>query len=320
VPHIATLHSTLAGAAPPEWVHLVPAGRFTGADGRGPYTLGDAQAVISASLPDGAKLPIDENHATDVAAPKGGPSPARGWIVAMETRPDGIWGRVEWTEEGRRLVADHAYRGISPVFVHSKSGDVQRILRAALTNTPNLEDLATLNSQGSTMDLVKLRAALGLGADADEAAILAAAEQQRSAHASQAVALTSLQSQLAQMQTAAIKPETVTALQSELATLKATQAKDRAVAFVDGAIKAGKPIAPLRDHYIARHSVDAEAVEKEVGALVSINAGGLDASGQPARHDTQDGDGLTEMESKICRNMGLDRKKFAEQLKKQKAA
>ena len=131
--------------SPPEWVHLVPAGTFHGVDGRGPYRLHDPDAVIKASLA-GGKLPIDENHATDLAAPSGGPSPARGWIVAMEPRPDGIWGRVDWTEAGAALWADRAYRGISPVLVNDKSGNVVRVLRAALTNAPNLPQLTTLHS------------------------------------------------------------------------------------------------------------------------------------------------------------------------------
>ena len=78
----------------PEWVHLIPAGTFSGADGRGPYTLHNPEAVITASIAAG-KLPIDENHAIDLAAPKGGPSPARGWIVELQSRTDGLWGKVE---------------------------------------------------------------------------------------------------------------------------------------------------------------------------------------------------------------------------------
>jgi phage I-like protein len=48
---VSSLHFTLAGNGAPEWVHLVPAGRFSGVDGRGPYTLADPAAVIAASLP-----------------------------------------------------------------------------------------------------------------------------------------------------------------------------------------------------------------------------------------------------------------------------
>jgi hypothetical protein len=45
-----------------------------------------AQSLAAA----GGKMPIDENHATDLAAPEGQPSPARGWIVALNARADSV--------------------------------------------------------------------------------------------------------------------------------------------------------------------------------------------------------------------------------------
>ncbi len=129
----------------PEWVHLLPAGQVRTVDGRGPYTVANATALCAASMA-GGKLALDENHATDLAAPKGLSAPARGWIVALQARQDGIWGKVVWTPEGRRLVP--GYRGISPVIRHDKSsGRIDAILRASLTNTPNLSGLVSLHSQ-----------------------------------------------------------------------------------------------------------------------------------------------------------------------------
>jgi phage I-like protein len=64
----------------PDWIHLLPAGEIATVDSRGPYKLTNAAALAAASLQAaGGRMPIDENHATDLAAPKGGPSPARGW-------------------------------------------------------------------------------------------------------------------------------------------------------------------------------------------------------------------------------------------------
>ncbi len=161
-----------AHAAVPEWVHLLPAGTIATQDPRGPYRVADAAALIAASMQAaGGKLPIDENHSTDLAAPQGGAAPARGWIVELAQREDGIWGRVEWTEAGRALVADGAYRGISPVIVHRKDGTITALLRAALTNTPNMIGLTTLHHEESNM-LQKLLEALGLKSDADEATAL----------------------------------------------------------------------------------------------------------------------------------------------------
>lgn len=324
------------GASVPDWIHLVPAGAFRGVDGRGPYQLTDPQAVIAASMADG-KLPIDENHATDLAAKAGQPSPARGWIVEMQAREDGIHGRVEWTDTGKQLMSEGAYRGISPVFVHDKGGAVLKVLRAALTNTPNLAQLETLHSQQETgMDLAAVRTALGLAETADEAAILAAITanaQTASAHSqslgriAQAAGLdaaatpdavvTALQAQRQAGDPSALAQQVV-ALQAQLTTLQQDTARRNAEGFVDGAIKAGKPINALRDHFVARHMADPAAVERELNALPSIHAGGvaiaLNARGEP------DGDEATPAEKMVAQKMGVDPKQLVAQRKKRAGA
>ena len=295
--HLVILHSPMpeAGAdVVPEWVHLVPAGTFTGVDGRGPYRVKDLAALAAASMKPG-RLVVDENHATDLAAPRGHSAPARGWIVEMQARADGLWGRVEWTAAGRALLADRAYRGISPAMAVDKRDKttVRAVLRASLVNDPNLP-LTTLpnRKQEPAVDRVKLRASLGLAEDADEAAILAAAEAARTAistHAAQlkqiadaakadkpevAAIVTVLQAR-GQDDGAELRKELV-ALQAKLTTLETAQKTERATAVVDKAIRDGKPIPKtLRDHYIARHAQDAEAVEKELAGLPSLHAGGV---------------------------------------------
>ncbi len=142
----AALRRAAVGAAilpageTPEWIELIPAGEFAGRDGRGPYRLTDAAAVIEASqaLRMDAGLPIDYDHATDFAAPAGRPAPAAGWIRGLEDRGGALWGRVEWTRHGAAAVAMREYRYISPVFEYAPSGEIVRLLRAALTNNPNL--------------------------------------------------------------------------------------------------------------------------------------------------------------------------------------
>ena len=157
---------TLPEGTAPDWLHLLPAGSVRTKDGRGPYRVRDAQALMSASLAAG-KLPLDENHATDLAAPKGGAAPARGWIVELQQRADGIWGRIEWTGTGRRIMEDREYRGVSPVIAHDAAGNVSAILRASLTNTPNLDGLTTLHSQEAAeqLDSVELDVVRALGLD-----------------------------------------------------------------------------------------------------------------------------------------------------------
>ena len=167
-----------SGAGVPEWVHLVPAGAFTGRDGRS-FRIRDMESVIAASLRLAVRgvLPLDYNHQLDLAK-NGQEAPAAGWVTELQARSDGIWGRVEWTPRGRERVASREYRFISPVFYHAPNGEVMALLRAALTNTPNLAQLKALNSAGTAMDpeqmMRDLRSALALPADAPPEAILKA--------------------------------------------------------------------------------------------------------------------------------------------------
>jgi phage I-like protein len=323
-----------ATAGAPEWVHLVPAGTVRGLDGRGPYTLADPAGVIARSMQAG-RLPIDENHSTDHALKAGGAAPARGWIVEMQAREDGIWGRVEWTPAGQALLEAREYRGISPVFTHTATdGEVLQLLRAALTNAPNLTQLTTLHTlnQETKLDLTALRRALGLPETADEAAIIAAAGAAHSAVATHTTALgeiaraaglaegaaapaivTALQTRAAAGDPAKMAADLV-ALQTQLTNLQQAQARAAAETAVDAAIRAGKPIpGSLRDHYIARHMQDPASVAKELDGLPSLKAGGLAAHAAGAGGAAADG--LTVEDREAIALLGID----AEQFKKQRA-
>lgn len=145
---VLELHSTQGQA--PEWIHVLPAGTFSGDDGRGPYHTPDPQKLIESSLlTRGRPLPIDYDHGTIL---KAGSSAAAGWITALQARADGIWGKVEWTDAGRKAVESREYRFLFPVFQLNKDekekggGTIVRILGAGLTNVPNLGQLIALNA------------------------------------------------------------------------------------------------------------------------------------------------------------------------------
>ncbi|MEX0852581.1 MAG: phage protease [Bauldia sp.] len=335
------------GQAAPEWIHLLPAGDVVTVDGRGPYRVEDAAALVNASLQAGNRLEIDENHATYLAAPKGLPSPARGWIVELQARDDGIWGRVEWTEAGRQLIADRAYRHISPVIVHRKGGQVIALRGASLVQHPNLRGLTALHSEESDMDLLaKLREALGLADDADEATALNAVTELKGS--------TSLQSALAPIakaagladdadQAAVLQAvttlatagadagkgggkgnakdgEAITALQAELATvttqlneLRTAGATDKATAFVDGEIAKGRVgVKPLRDHYIAMHAADPARVEKEIGAFPILGHSG--ATIAPPAKDKDGNVSLHAEHRTAAKLLGIDAQAYAKTL------
>jgi phage I-like protein len=178
----------LSSSAPPEWVMLIPAGEFSGRDGRGPFRLANAARVIAATEALGltAGVPIDYDHATDFAAPKGRPAPAAGWIRKLEERDGALWGCVDWTPHGAKAITSREYRYISPVFQYSPDGAVTRLLRAGLTNNPNLyltaisaraAAVAAPHPEGSNaMDtlLQQLCEMLGLDDDASPDEVLAA--------------------------------------------------------------------------------------------------------------------------------------------------
>jgi phage I-like protein len=156
----------------PKWIELLPAGDFAGRDGRGPFRLSNPAAVIAATsrLRLEAGLPIDYDHATDFAAPAGRPAPAAGWSLALEVRDGALWGKVEWTAHGASAVVTHEYRYISPVFEYSEDGEVQRLLRAALTKNPNLylKAISARDAGGVCNHARQLRQERGAAADRED--------------------------------------------------------------------------------------------------------------------------------------------------------
>jgi phage I-like protein len=133
----------------PEWIELLPPGPdIQGRDGRH-WRLPDSGAIVAAFREGRIPLPLDYEHATELTAPCGEPSPAAGWIEDLELRANGsIWGRVAWTDKARAMVNSREYRFISPAFLVERATQViRKLISAALTHHPNL-DLAALNRAG----------------------------------------------------------------------------------------------------------------------------------------------------------------------------
>lgn len=338
-----------AEAGVPAEIMLLPAGStITTNDGRGPYRVADAAALIADSLQaSGGRMPVDENHSIDLAAPKGEPSPARGWMTGLQARADGIWAPVDWNDAGKQLLAERAYRGVSVVFSHRADGTITRIMRASLTNKPNLRGLVALNAVEGTMEelLKKLRALLGLADDAEPGAVydaISAVMSAATAEKAKAAQGTALQAEIARaaglsdgsdgaavlqaVTTLAVEgkkapgADAITALQSELKTvttelnsLKTAGATDKATAFVDAAIKAGRVgVKPLRDHYIAMHAVDAARVEKEIGAMPILGPSG--AQIDPPKPDKDGNIALNAEQTNAAKLLGISREAMAKTL------
>ena len=320
----------------PEWVHLLPSaeGEIQTYDQRGPYKVTDLAAVIAASMQSERGMPIDENHATDVAMAVGGAAPARGWITELQARADGLWGKVRWTNAGKELMSDRAYRGLSPVFNHTADNVITRVLRASLTNKPNLMGLISLNTENFPMNLAAIAKALGLGDDATEEAILAAIGKLKPSGDIPALqtAMTEIgvalgvqggdaTAILAAARAAKTTDSSITALQTELSTvtgkltaLQTEGATTKATTFVDGEIAKGRVgVKPLRDHYIAMHAQDAGRVEKEIGALPILGLTGQ--LSQVAPGSTTEITALNSEQLQIADQLGIPHDKFLASLK-----
>jgi phage I-like protein len=183
------VHTIVLPEEPPEWVQLLPASVFVGRDGRGPYQVPNPEEVIRVTRERvGADLPIDYGHALELVGHEGDAARAAGWITDFEVRDGEIWGRVSWTRSGDQAIRGREFRFLSPVFYHDSDGTVIWILRAGLTNRPNLA-LKSINSNqagdgtgeenpvADKTTLAPVAQALGLTETADEAAILARCSQ-----------------------------------------------------------------------------------------------------------------------------------------------
>ena len=310
-----------ASADAPEWINLLPAGPVLTVDGRGPYAVASMAELIAASLPAGQKLALDENHSTDKGAALGLPARAQGWIVALEAREDGLWGKVEWTGPGRQLMVDKAYSGVSPVIAHTKDHRIVRLLRASLTNTPNLQGLVALHSETVSMDWkAKLIELLKLDGNADDAAIEAALKAKMDAKPEGDAVDPALMSQM--LAGNLIEHPVVVALQSELnaatgqiKTLTEGQSRKDATAFVDGAIREGRAgLKPLRDEYIALHMENPGRAEKLIGGMMKLG-GSTVATGIVI---DENGDrGLTPEDRQVMAMFGINEQDYRAELKSQ---
>jgi len=325
----------LSSSAPPEWVMLIPAGEFSGRDGRGPFRLNDAARVIAATEALGltAGVPIDYDHATDFAAPKGRPAPAAGWIRELQERNGALWGNVDWTPHGATAITSREYRYISPVFQYSPDGAVTRLLRAGLTNNPNLyltaisaraALLTAPHSEGDeAMDtlLQQLCEMLGLDDDASPDEALAAVRAMRDASGDddEDGGCDGAQgddcandSGAGAMQAGADPARYVAVAQfqrvlGELNQMRAERSSERAERAVDDAIKAGKLIPAQRQWAISYCQADFKGFAAFTARQPAAFGAGFESAAAtftapPVPAATA---ALTATETAICGQLGL---------------
>lgn len=170
------------GEAVPTRIPVIPApdaqGLVKGVDGRAWRLSQPRQVAANASQP----IQVDENHATQLAAPLGQASPAFGWISSLSADERGaVSGAIEWTERGLNAVKGRDYRYLSPVIeFDAASGEIVGVKSVALTNTPNFPSLALNSAQHPSTETDPMSAALitllKLPATATEAEVVASVQ------------------------------------------------------------------------------------------------------------------------------------------------
>jgi phage I-like protein len=245
----------------PKRIQLLPPGpEILGRDGR-KWIMRDGGAVAAAS---NAYLPnhsIDENHAVDHKAPKGESSPAFGWFSNVAAEADGsLWADVEWTKKGAGAVSNLEYRYISPVILHNGNGEVSAILRAALSNSPNL-DIKSLNSQSpgtappadpakEKKHMEEILAALGLAGTATEGEALAAIEKLKTGLNAAKPQTVDLAAYAPRADLAAMEARATTA-EKQLADLNAAKFKAEVESVIDQAVKDRKIAPASKEQYLS---------------------------------------------------------------------
>jgi len=307
---------------PPEWVDLLPAGVVEARDGRR-WTVADAEAVAAASRTRAGTtdLAIDYEHQSHKSD---GEAPAAAWIKEIRVENGMIRGRVEWTENAAARLRAREYRYLSPTFLFdAETGRVKVVTGAGLTNNPALDLPALATDRHGRKEpmndeqLNALREALGLAADADAPAILAAvaaavAGNQALAKVAEKVGLAedaSGDDVLAAAHRAPAAGEFVPrsefdAVANRLRDVETSSAEEKATAAVDAAVEAGKVTPAQRDWALAYAKADPEGFGSYVEATPAIVRPGRTGTGAPGTGGDPDA-ALTDDELAVCRAMGV---------------
>lgn len=278
---------------------IVPKGEYPHPAGVVQVIDDAAIAKMAASFDPSAKLLFDFDHYSDLsnaqreavkAAGVQLPSDAAGWVTALEAKPDGLYGDVEWTGDGARALANGTYRFRSPVF---RRRDVEIIgdgrvrptalFKVGLTNEPNMRSLPALanadhpesvsgpsvenaaisNREENDMEdemKKKLIAELGLAEDASDEQIAEAVAAKKAEAADMANRITALEAEK-------------TTLANRIADIEKAALK----AKVDAAIKAHEPVIQNRE------AVEAALTKDFDGTIAMLN--GLKLATLPNRAD-----------------------------------
>ena len=138
--------------------HIVPKGEYPHRRTGLVQVLDDAamQAMANrfneeASDPNFPGLLIDYDHFSNDSDKS---TEAAGWLIAIENRNDGLWGKIKWSDSGEEAVSGGRFRFVSPVWNLEESDRMEnkrirpkRLDQVALTNDHNLKGLTPLSNR-----------------------------------------------------------------------------------------------------------------------------------------------------------------------------
>ena len=181
---------------------------------------------------------------------------------------------------------------------------------AAIGKMADPEKVKEESAEAMSQALAPIRKAAGLKVDADAEAIVAGVKALADAKAAAA------------SDAGAGGDDAITALTAELKTtaeeltaLKGTIAKEKAEAFVDGAIKQGRVgVKPQRDRLVAMHVKDPAEAEALINDLPILGGGNTIVPNNPPAKDKDGLVALTAEDRELCTQLGLDPKAYAKTL------
>ena len=127
----------------PEWIRVLPRGAVELSDHREPFMVDEASLMSMAAdfRSRGVDLVIDYEH----QSLQGERAPAAGWIKELEARGDGLWARVDWTQQARDYLEKKEYRYFSPVLrMDPETRRPIALMHMGLTNVPAIKHLLPL--------------------------------------------------------------------------------------------------------------------------------------------------------------------------------
>lgn len=168
-------------------VQLSPFGRFTNTDEEGKETVQLCDQAAFDGLVKNFTEPvlIDFDHKCE----DGSDTEAAAWVESMRVDDKlGLMATFKMTDEGAAALAGLRYRFISPVWHTDEAGRPIKLLRAGLTNRPQIPVKPLINSvrehspagavqpnsKKETPQMEELKKLLGLAAEASEADVIAA--------------------------------------------------------------------------------------------------------------------------------------------------